>query len=209
MTLESIEQRGLIRVDDPACARDFDELDLVDFPRRTTRRRAIGGFTGVAVHALFRPRVIDEAEIEQLGSDIDPGFFERLAARGGFEILVGVRRAFRDAPRRAAVVVARGMHEQNLERTVDASVKHRPGCELGARLGHDELVYRFGMSQDPRKMWFANVVKSGLENQIFNPADVLAHATPDVLASALGRNAFVRTKFSRRLVERREQSCLF
>ena len=41
------------------------------------------------------------------------------------------------------------------------------------------------MSQDPRKAWFANVVKSGLDNEIFNPADVLAHATPDVLASHL------------------------
>ncbi|MEO8551195.1 MAG: hypothetical protein ABI678_14530 [Kofleriaceae bacterium] len=28
-------------------------------------------------------------------------------------------------------------------------------------------------------------MRSGLENQIFNPADVLAHATPDVLASHL------------------------
>ncbi len=41
------------------------------------------------------------------------------------------------------------------------------------------------MSQDQRKAWFANVVKSGLDHQIFNPADVLAHATPDVLASHL------------------------
>lgn len=41
------------------------------------------------------------------------------------------------------------------------------------------------MSQDPRKAWFAQVVKSGLEHQIFNPADVLAHATPDVLANHL------------------------
>jgi hypothetical protein len=41
------------------------------------------------------------------------------------------------------------------------------------------------MSQDPRKAWFANVVKSGLDNEIFNPADVLAHATPDVLANHL------------------------
>ena len=46
-------------------------------------------------------------------------------------------------------------------------------------------VYRFGMSQDPRKAWFANVVKSGLDNQIINPTDVLAHATPDVLANHL------------------------
>src|SRR5678815_5540923 len=38
---------------------------------------------------------------------------------------------------------------------------------------------------DQRKDWFAKVVESGLQNQIFNPADVLAHATPDVLANHL------------------------
>src|SRR6266700_2539264 len=36
-----------------------------------------------------------------------------------------------------------------------------------------------------RQAWFTRVVESGLQNQIFNPADVLAHATPDVLASHL------------------------
>ena len=41
------------------------------------------------------------------------------------------------------------------------------------------------MSQDNRQAWFARVVESGLQNEIFNPADVLAHATPDVLASHL------------------------
>ena len=41
------------------------------------------------------------------------------------------------------------------------------------------------MSQDPRKAWFANVMKSGLENQIFNPSDILTHATTDVLANHL------------------------
>jgi hypothetical protein len=41
------------------------------------------------------------------------------------------------------------------------------------------------MSTDHRKAWFANVVKSGLDNEIFNPADVIAHATPDVLANNL------------------------
>jgi len=41
------------------------------------------------------------------------------------------------------------------------------------------------MSQDQRQAWFARVVESGLQNQIFNPADVLAHATPDVLANHL------------------------
>lgn len=38
---------------------------------------------------------------------------------------------------------------------------------------------------DQRKEWFARVVESGLKTEIFNPADVLAHATPDVLANHL------------------------
>src|SRR3569623_3729880 len=46
-------------------------------------------------------------------------------------------------------------------------------------------VYRYEMSQDQRQAWFARVVESGLQNQIFNPSDVLAHATPDVLANHL------------------------
>jgi len=41
------------------------------------------------------------------------------------------------------------------------------------------------MSSDQRQAWFARVLESGLENQIFNPTDVLAHATPDVLANHL------------------------
>jgi len=41
------------------------------------------------------------------------------------------------------------------------------------------------MSQDQRQAWFARMMESGLEHQIFAPADVLAHATPDVLASHL------------------------
>lgn len=46
-------------------------------------------------------------------------------------------------------------------------------------------MYPHEMSQDQRQQWFARVVESGLQNQIFNPTDVLAHATPDVLASHL------------------------
>jgi hypothetical protein len=38
---------------------------------------------------------------------------------------------------------------------------------------------------DQRQAWFARVVESGLQHKIFEPADVLAHATPDVLASHL------------------------
>ena len=41
------------------------------------------------------------------------------------------------------------------------------------------------MSSDQRQAWFAKMVESGLENQIFAPTDVLAHATPDVLANHL------------------------
>lgn len=41
------------------------------------------------------------------------------------------------------------------------------------------------MSQDQRQAWFARMVESGLENSIFAPSDVLAHATPDVLANHL------------------------
>ncbi|MEO7734919.1 MAG: hypothetical protein ABIY55_28450 [Kofleriaceae bacterium] len=41
------------------------------------------------------------------------------------------------------------------------------------------------MSNDQRQAWFARMMESGLENDIFAPSDVLAHATPDVLASHL------------------------
>ena len=41
------------------------------------------------------------------------------------------------------------------------------------------------MSPDQRQAWFARIVESGLENKIFNPTDVLQHATPDVLANHL------------------------
>ena len=41
------------------------------------------------------------------------------------------------------------------------------------------------MSQDQRQAWFARVMESGLENAMFAPSDVLAHATPDVLATYL------------------------
>jgi len=46
-------------------------------------------------------------------------------------------------------------------------------------------VYRDGMSTDQREAWFAKVVASGLEHQVFAPADVLTHATPEVLANHL------------------------
>lgn len=45
-------------------------------------------------------------------------------------------------------------------------------------------MYRHGMS-DQRQAWFARVVESGLQNEIFKPSDVLQHATPEVLANHL------------------------
>jgi len=38
---------------------------------------------------------------------------------------------------------------------------------------------------DQRQAWFARMMEAGLENAIFAPSDVLAHATPDVLANHL------------------------
>ena len=38
---------------------------------------------------------------------------------------------------------------------------------------------------ESRQAWFARMLESGLEHKIFAPADVLAHATPDVLANHL------------------------
>ena len=38
---------------------------------------------------------------------------------------------------------------------------------------------------ESRQAWFARMLESGLEHKIFAPSDVLAHATPDVLANHL------------------------
>lgn len=38
---------------------------------------------------------------------------------------------------------------------------------------------------DQRQAWFARVVASGLEHEIFAPSDLIQHATPDVLAAHL------------------------
>jgi hypothetical protein len=41
------------------------------------------------------------------------------------------------------------------------------------------------MSSDQRQAWLSRVVESGLQHKMFSPADVLVHATPDVLANHL------------------------
>lgn len=41
------------------------------------------------------------------------------------------------------------------------------------------------MTTDKRQVWFARMMESGLECQVFAPSDVLLHATPDVLANHL------------------------
>jgi hypothetical protein len=38
------------------------------------------------------------------------------------------------------------------------------------------------MALDARERWFARMVQAGLEESIFGPEHVLAHASPDVLA---------------------------
>lgn len=41
------------------------------------------------------------------------------------------------------------------------------------------------MSKDQRQAWFARVVESGLQHEMFAPSDLIQHATPDVLATHL------------------------
>ncbi|HRI96950.1 MAG TPA: hypothetical protein PLZ93_15155 [Nocardioides sp.] len=41
------------------------------------------------------------------------------------------------------------------------------------------------MSIEGRQRWFAKMMESGLEQQMFGPSDVLHHATPEVLANNL------------------------
>ncbi len=41
------------------------------------------------------------------------------------------------------------------------------------------------MTNEGRQRWFAKMMESGLDNQIFGPSDVLDHATPEVLANNL------------------------
>jgi hypothetical protein len=41
------------------------------------------------------------------------------------------------------------------------------------------------MASEARERWFAHMMSAGLEEKIFEPADVLAQATPEVLANHL------------------------
>src|SRR5688500_9233034 len=114
-------------MNDATCTCDLDELDLVDFPRRATWRRSFRSRCSVCVDALLRTRVVDVPEIDESPCDIEPCLFKCLTSRRLLELLVGIRCAFRDAPRCAAVVVARRMHEEHLDRPLDISI------EQGAR----------------------------------------------------------------------------
>jgi hypothetical protein len=49
----------------------------------------------------------------------------------------------------------------------------------------DRVTVELMMSNDRRQAWFARMMQSGLDNEMFTPSDVLEHATPDVLASHL------------------------
>src|SRR6185503_4113087 len=98
--------------------RDLDELDLVDFPRSAAWCDVCWGRCGKCVHAFFRSRVIDVPEIDQRAGDIEAGFFARFAACRLFQTLIWIRRAFRDPPRRAPVVVPRWVNEKHLDRSL-------------------------------------------------------------------------------------------
>lgn len=41
------------------------------------------------------------------------------------------------------------------------------------------------MTPEAREQWFARMMEAGLKEKIFEPADVLDHATPEVLANHL------------------------
>src|SRR5262245_20604915 len=130
MALEAVQQGGLIGMDDPPRAGDLDELGLVDLPRSTPRGDSVGSLRGERVDALARPRVVDVPKVVERPIDRQPGLLQRLAACGLLEALVRIRRAFRDAPRRAPVVVAGRMYEQHLDRALDHSVKDDARREL-------------------------------------------------------------------------------
>jgi hypothetical protein len=63
------------------------------------------------VDSLLGSRVIDVTEIDERAGDEQSGLLERLAARGLLQRLVRVRRSLGDAPRRAAVVIARRVYQ--------------------------------------------------------------------------------------------------
>ncbi len=86
------------------------------------------------------------------------------------------------------------MPEESVDRFSGIDLTVRDRCDQSKRLASvsckvDILpldpVYRFCMSTDQRQAWFAKVVESGLEHEVFAPADVLSHATPEVLANHL------------------------
>src|SRR5213078_3112426 len=89
VALQAIEQRGLIGVDDPAGARDLDELGLVHLPGRAAGQGALGCRCGERVHALLRARVVDVAEVDQRTGDMQAGLLERLAPGRLLEHLIG------------------------------------------------------------------------------------------------------------------------
>lgn len=136
MLLQTIEENCLIWVNDPTRPGDLDELRFIDFPGRTSGCSALRRLPRIRVHALLAARVVDVSEIDERTIDVEARFLERFPTRGRLECLTRIRRTFRDAPRRAPVVIPRRMNEENLDRSVDVSVEHRAGRELGACFRH-------------------------------------------------------------------------
>ena len=58
------------------------------------------------------------------------------------------------------------------------------------------------MSSENRKAWFQKVVESGLQNEIFNPTDVLAsHLPPELLSKVLASSLAAGAMTPERVLE--------
>ena len=227
MTLQTIEQRRLIGMDDPARARDLDELGFVDFPRRAAgwRPSVPSRRTRARVFSIACNRRSRDRRAAQISS---PGLFERLAPRGRLERPRRDRRTFRDAPGCAAVVVAR-----RDARAEPRSCRRRSGrapCPTRA-FARDSDILRSTVQDDlaamqalvlrieasPRMRLSVTSVYRELRSDVRSaarsgshawssrvsrtrssiPADVLAHATPDVLANHLPPELCARSSLPR------------
>src|SRR5690349_10767582 len=93
------------------------------------------------MHPLAALRVVDRAQLDERAG-FDTGFFARLTASRVLERLAFVNETLGNAPRRFAVVVARGMHEQDFELSVVPAIEQSSGG-----LFHAEVVISAGVLQ--------------------------------------------------------------
>lgn len=94
--------------------RHAEKLGAIHFPRGTTGISTRSRPTGKAMNSFAALAVLHLSERLEVSRD-DAGLFDRLTSRCRFEIFICIGQTFGDAPRLAAVVVARGMDEQDLQ----------------------------------------------------------------------------------------------